>query len=729
MDKWLKRKAPGDPPTPDTKNSIANSVARITNVDRKLSKKSATVVAQPKPVLPEVSKMTVLPPNSMHLILPTRKVEGRVSSKNSILNKASAVLSARTSILSTAKAAVEMLGAAQEISKRNASESSDTARRSNQVDSAHDLKVKREASVVVAAARSIPTTCYAPPALRGSNGKCDNAVDVTSDDSNDENNQRTLNIASDSIPNGSAEGSIKAKRTLDTIPKKASSCLQLMKVTGRDGSTEMDLSDSDSSDEEAAGCAAEHLKEGRSCDGKVVEEVLAEAKPSNRFVLSAAARISAEVRSSRECVDSSSAPECEGEGSVNDSAVTGTVSGTGTVAKLESVSGTGTVAKPVCGKGTWTVPDVGNGSGSSDDAVARASGGIVISSSNNKSTVLTAVRAIGAAISNSNSNSDANSNSSNSSRSSDPRSSDNSSISVGITVSTVSRDSVTGVADVVAASTAPAAPTAPIVRTVSAIIGAVSATGSDAAEGMICTNTDTDRAPFCDTSVLASTDREVNVQGREAVTSDWVGFTAEECGHGEGEGEGEGEADREVDDMSLVMDEDSLTFPPIDTDPSITTQNEILDLTLPSSGTAPALTVPGTLGAKSLGVGEILTHLMEIRQQQTLDDFVIAGGVKKLSMTPNLSVPAPYIRDPLQYSGPLGMLGRKVFRVRNLFTLVLIWFCFVSLVFVFFIFRRLFGNIFSLNSIHNFCPTLFNSALICSLPLYVHMYTLLCSAM
>jgi hypothetical protein len=671
MDKWLKRKAPGDPPTPDTKNSIASSVARITNVDRKLSKKSAAVVAQPKPVIPEVSKMTVLPPNSMHLILPTRKVEGRVSSKNSILNKASMVLSAPTSILSTAKAAIGVLGAAQEISKRNASKSSDTTHRSNQVDSAHDLKVKREASVVVAAARSIPTTCYAPPALKGSNGKCDNSVDATSDDSNDENNQRTLNIALDCIPNGIAEVSIMANRTLDIVPKKASSCLQLMKVTGRDGSTEMDLSDSDSSDDEATGCAAEHMKEGRSCGGKVVEEVLAEAKPSNRFVLSAAARISAEVRISRECVDSSIAPECEGEGSINDSAVTGTVSRTGTVAKLVSKTGTGTVAKPVSGKGTRTVPDVGSGSGSSDDAVAGAVGGIVSSSSSNKSTVLTTVRAIGAAVSNSDSNSNTNSKSSSSGSSSDPRSSDNSSISVDITVSTASSDSVTGVADVVAASTAPTAPTAAIIRTVSAISGAVSATGSDAAAGTICTKTDTDRAPFCDTSVLVSTDREVNVQGREAVTSDWVGFTAEECGHGEGEGEGEGEADREVDDMSLVMDEDSLTFPPIDAEPSITTRNEIQDLTLPSSGTAPALTVPGTLGSKSLGVGEILTHLMEIRQQQTLDDFVIAAGVKKLSMPPNLCVPAPYVRDPMQYSGPLGMLGRKVFRVRNIFKLLL----------------------------------------------------------
>jgi hypothetical protein len=676
MDKWLKRKAPGDPPTPETKSSIANSVARITNVDRKLSKKSATVVAQPKPIIPQVLKMTVLPPNSMHLILPSRKVEGRVSSTNSILNKASAVLSAPTAVSHTAKSAVGVLGAAHEISKRNASKSSDTAHRSNQVDSAHDLKVKLEECAVVAASRSIPISYDAPAALRGSKGKCDNALHATSDDSNDENNQRTLNIGLDPISNGVVEGSIKAIRKLGIIPKKASSCLQLMEVTGRDGGTEMDLSDSDSSDDESTGYAAEHLKEGGNYCGKEEDEEVAVSKPSIKYVLSAAARISAEVRNSKECRDSSNARGCEGEGS--DRAVTVTVSRTGTG------TGIGTVAKSVLGTGagTGTPPDVGSGSGSSNGAVAFPAGGtLTVSSSSGKSSaVLTVARAVGAMVSNgdssnkscssssnsksnsnSNDNNNTSSNNSNSGSSSGTSSINNSSISVGITVSVASCDSVTGAADVADAGTEPT------VRTV----GAVSATANDAAVRTICNNpetdTDTDRGTLGDTSTIRSAAEEVNVQGREAVTSmptAFVGFTAEECGHGEGEGVGE----REGDEMSLDIDEDSLIFPPIDTGPSITTAlNEILDLTLSSSCTSPALAVPGTLGAKSLGVGEILSHLMEIRQQ-TLDGFVIPGVVKKpvFGLVPNHSVPAPYVRDPLQYSGPLGMLGRKVFRVRDL---------------------------------------------------------------
>jgi hypothetical protein len=678
MDKWLKRKAPGDPPTPDAKSSIAHSVARTSNLNRKLSKKSATVVAQPVPVIPQVSKMTVLPPNSMHLILPPRKAEARTSSTNSILNRASAVSSAPTAMSQSAKSTVGLLRTAQEISKRNVSRSSETAHSSNQVDPAHNVIVIIDESEAVAASRSVPMINDMPPALKIFDGKCGDAVDATSDDSNDENNQRTLNIPLEPISSGSAEVAIKVDRPLEIVPKKVSNCLQLMKVTGRDGSTEMVLSDSDSSDDEASGCAAEPSKERATA----VKEVVAEANPSIQSVAKTAASSWDGVRKSRDCLDSAGVLDRKGEGS--DGAINNCKSG------KDSRIGMG------MGMGTGIVSDAGSVSSSSDGtgactgAVHGTVGDVLVSSSTDSNTASSAgVKAVCATVNCSNSDS-SNSNSSSSDCSNvtdrDTTSTDNSSTSADITCSIANCGSVTGAVDVVAVSTGPT------VSTISA------AADRDTVLETICTDTvsspvtatSTDRGAMSDEFTLVSTAREVHVQGRGTVSSmptEWVGFAAEECGHGEGGGEGEGnrEGDNEGDDMSLVMDEDSLIFPPIPTDASINAgRNEVQDLTLPSNGTTPAHTVPGTLGAKSLGVGEILTHLMEMRQQ-TLDDFIIAGAVPKKpsGLVPNRSAPAPYIRDPLQFSGPLGIFGRKVFRVRKFFMLlVCIVLCCVALLYV-----------------------------------------------
>ena len=680
MDKWLKRKAPGDPPTPDAKSSIAHSVARTSNLNRKLSKKSETVAAQPVPVIPQVSKMTVLPPNSMHLILPPRKAEARTSSTNSILNRASAVSSAPTAMSQSAKSTVGLLRTAQEISKRNVSRSSETAHRSNQVDPAHNVIVIIDESEAVAVSRSVPMINDMPPALKIFDGKCGDAVDATSDDSNDENNQRTLNIPLEPISSGSAEVAIKVDRPLEIVPKKVSSCLQLMKVTGRDGSTEMVLSDSDSSDDEASGCAAEPSKERATA----VKEVVAEAGPSIQSVANTAASSWDGVRNSRDCLDSAGLDR-KGEGS--DSAINNCKSGNDS--PIGMGIGTGIVSD--AGSVSSSSDGTGAGAGACTGAVHDTVGDVLISSSTDSNTAsLTGVKAVCATVNCSSSNiSNSNSDSSDSSDSSnntgrDTTSTESSSTSADITCSIANCGSVTGAVDVVAVSTAP---------TVSAISAAAD---RDTVLETICTDTatstatttSTDREALSDEPTPVSTAREVHVQGRGTVSSmptEWVGFTAEECGHGEGEGQGEGQGDNEGDDMSLVMDEDSLIFPPIHTDASINAgRNEVQDLTLPSNGTTPAHTVPGTLGAKSLGVGEILTHLMEMRQQ-TLDDFIIAGVVPKKpsGLVPNRSAPAPYIRDPLQFSGPLGIFGRKVFRVRKFFMLlVCIVLCCVALLYV-----------------------------------------------
>ena len=391
MDKWLKRKAPGDPPTPDAKSSIAHSVARTSNLNRKLSKKSATVAAQPVPVIPQVSKMTVLPPNSMHLILPPRKAEARTSSTNSILNRASAVLSAPTAMSQSAKSAVGLLRTAQEISKRNVSRSSETAHRSNQVDPAHNVIVIIDESEAVAISRSVPMINDMPPALKIFDGKCGDAVDATSDDSNDENNQRTLNIPLEPISSGSAEVAIKVDRPLEIVPKKVSSCLQLMKVTGRDGSTEMVLSDSDSSDDEAYGCAAGPSKERATA----MKEVVTEAVPSIQSVAKTAASSRDGVRKSRDCLDSAGVLDRKGEGS--DSAINNCKSG------IDSLIGTGIVSD--AGSVSSSSDGTGAGAGACTGAVHDTVGDVLISSSTDSNTAsLTGVKAVCATVNCSSSN-------------------------------------------------------------------------------------------------------------------------------------------------------------------------------------------------------------------------------------------------------------------------------------------------------------------------------------
>lgn len=102
MEKWLKRKDPGDPPTPNKKSTVAASVA-INNVEksRQLKKPSPPSVTTTT-VMPSTATMTVLPPNSLHLILPRKKAENRRgTSSNSILNGTSTNSSISTSTSSS----------------------------------------------------------------------------------------------------------------------------------------------------------------------------------------------------------------------------------------------------------------------------------------------------------------------------------------------------------------------------------------------------------------------------------------------------------------------------------------------------------------------------------------------------------------------------------------------------------------------------------------------------
>lgn len=117
MDKWLKRKDPGDPPTPNKKCSVAASVA-INNFEKlRPLKKSSPPSVTTTTVIPSTATMAVLPPNSLHLILPRRKVENRRgTSSNSILNGTSTDSSISISVpsapaaMSTITPSVQMMG-------------------------------------------------------------------------------------------------------------------------------------------------------------------------------------------------------------------------------------------------------------------------------------------------------------------------------------------------------------------------------------------------------------------------------------------------------------------------------------------------------------------------------------------------------------------------------------------------------------------------------------------
>lgn len=122
MEKWLKRKGPGDPPTPNKKSSVAASVT-INNVEKsrplkKPAPTSVTTSVTTTTVMPSTATMAVLPPNSLHLILPRRKIENRrATSSNSILNGASTKSLVSTSISSAPAAISTITPSVQTLSK------------------------------------------------------------------------------------------------------------------------------------------------------------------------------------------------------------------------------------------------------------------------------------------------------------------------------------------------------------------------------------------------------------------------------------------------------------------------------------------------------------------------------------------------------------------------------------------------------------------------------------
>ena len=78
----------------------------------------------------------------------------------------------------------------------------------------------------------------------------------------------------------------------------------------------------------------------------------------------------------------------------------------------------------------------------------------------------------------------------------------------------------------------------------------------------------------------------------------------------------------------------------------------------------PALPVTGILGKKPIGVLNLLKELSAIRQQ-TLDDFIVAGGEKKKgAMISRMSLALPFIRDPKFLHNPANLLHRILRAVR-----------------------------------------------------------------
>ena len=148
----------------------------------------------------------------------------------------------------------------------------------------------------------------------------------------------------------------------------------------------------------------------------------------------------------------------------------------------------------------------------------------------------------------------------------------------------------------------------------------------------------------------------------------WTGLTAQEQEReqevrGEVEGDGEGEREVEINEDTITawddeQDEGNNGGLLLSGSPGCTTTSTatVLDLTL-----TPAH-IPGTLGSHPIGAEDILSDLIAIRQQ-TLDDFIIAGGQKiKRAAAYARNVPYPFIRDPAHYCGPMKFLNRISFQ-------------------------------------------------------------------
>ena len=90
----------------------------------------------------------------------------------------------------------------------------------------------------------------------------------------------------------------------------------------------------------------------------------------------------------------------------------------------------------------------------------------------------------------------------------------------------------------------------------------------------------------------------------------------------------------------------------------------VLDLTLTPTPVPIPVHIPGTLGAIPIGAADILSELIAIRQQ-TLDDFIIAGGqtIQRAAVYTK-NIPYPFIRDPAHYCGPMQFLNRFSFQAK-----------------------------------------------------------------
>ena len=86
MDNWLKRKSPNEPPPPKSKDvtAVCKEVKVIDLVVKK--KKVAFAPTASYCLIPSIPTMTILPPNSTHLILPSRNVPKKIPSGNRILS-------------------------------------------------------------------------------------------------------------------------------------------------------------------------------------------------------------------------------------------------------------------------------------------------------------------------------------------------------------------------------------------------------------------------------------------------------------------------------------------------------------------------------------------------------------------------------------------------------------------------------------------------------------------